>query len=118
MINGRMYRWLVICAGLVCLGSLTGRRLRADDVSGVFTYQSGTFAVISSAALDKPLGIDSSGDLLLATQGNIGGPVLLTAGAVVPTSLPTGTLDAYTISENGTVFADHSVNGDRTYFQI
>jgi uncharacterized membrane protein len=105
----RVRSLIVLWIGLICAS-----QAKADS-TGVFTYQAGSFTTIPGSALDTPLGIDSAGDLLLATVGNIGGPVLLSGGTLTIISVPAATTEAYSLSQNGTVFGSF-ITGTRTFF--
>ena len=101
---------------VLCLGLISTSRVKADTTGiGVFTYQNGTFATIPNSALDTPLGIDNAGELLLATDGNIGNPVLFSAGTFTSISVPGATTEAYSMSQNGTIFGSYVTN-TRIYF--
>src|SRR6476620_5307015 len=99
--------------GILCRGFISASRVKAD---GVFTYQNGSFATIPDSKFDTPLGIDSAGELLLATDGsNIGEPVLFSAGTFTSISVPGATTFAYSMSQNGTIFGSYVTN-TRIYF--
>lgn len=100
--------------GVLCLGLIIASQVRADN-AGVFTYQNGSFTTISNSAFDTPLGIDNAGDLLLATDGNIGGPVLFSGGNLTPISLSGATTEAFSMSQNGTIFGSY-ITDTRHYF--
>jgi len=85
------------------------------DSAGVFTYQDGSFATIPDSTFATPLGIDSAGELLLATDGNIGGPVFFSAGTFTSISVPGATTQAYSMSQNGTIFGSY-ITSTRTFF--
>lgn len=99
---------------VLCLGFMCASRVKADT-TGVFTYQNGSFATIPNSAFDTPLGIDSQGALLLATDGNIGNPVLFSADIFTSISVPGATTEAYSMSQNGTILGSY-VTGTRIYF--
>lgn len=95
--------------------SLMSTAVAKADSAGVFTYQGGSFATIPNSALDTPLGISSSGAILLASNGNIGDPVLLDGGTVTSISVPGATTEAYSMSPNGTILGSYITN-TRVYF--
>jgi len=94
---------------ILCLSFISVSGAKADT-TGVFTYQNGSFATIPNSTLDTPLGIDSAGELLLATNGNIGDPVLFSAGTFTSISVPGATTEAYSMSQNGTIFGSYVTN--------
>jgi len=107
-----MNRLLVVA---LCLGFITASRVKADT-TGVFTYQNGSFTTIPNSTFDTPLGIDSSGGLLLAIDGNIGNPVLFNAGTFTSISVPGATTEAYAMSQNGTIFGSYIAGFSRFFF--
>jgi len=89
---------------------------RADDVSGVFTFQGGQFTVLSSSppGLTNPSRIDNAGDFLVA--GADGQPYLIHNGTATPVSLPgPGATFDTSISSNGTILGRY-VQFTSTYF--
>lgn len=97
------------------LSLIIGWQVRADSL-GVFTYQDGSFTTIANSSSYTPLGIDAAGDLLLATDGNIGSPVLLSGGNFITVSVPGSALtEGLAISQNGTILGAY-VTSTRAYF--
>ena len=114
-----MYLRRLLIPGFLILGlTVVIPQVKADNV-GIFTYQSGTFTTINNTELDTPIGIDGAGDLLLATDGNIGGPVLLSGGTFMPISVPGAPVGAfiagYALSQDGTIFGSYTWN-TRNFF--
>jgi hypothetical protein len=94
---------------VLCMGFIGASRGKADT-TGLFTYQNGSFATIPNSTFDTPLGIDSAGALLLATNGNIGEPVVFSAGTFTGIAAPGATTFAYSMSQNGTIFGSYVTN--------
>jgi hypothetical protein len=90
----------------------------ADDLStnGIFIFNAGTFTAISNTSADTPIGIDNAGQLLLATDGSNGSPVLLSPdGTVAFLTVPGSTTLVTSLSAGGTILGRYITNTS-TYF--